>query len=178
MERDTMRFMRDSEKEQLKLLVKACMLEISKLKMDLRKCRENSDNCERVKELEDALKIRDRRIDELERIMAEKDRVIQELKGIIADKESRITDLKRYREYFQALTQKPEKDLTSFQSQIYRLLPDERATTEEMLDFINEIGFKDLKLENMVQILRNLERKGYFRSVSEGRRTLWEKVKR
>ena len=173
-----MRFIRDSEKEQLKLLVKACMLEISKLKMDLRKCREESDDCSRVRELEETLKIRERRITELEGILDEKDRIIKDLNTIIAERESLIADLKRYRDYFHALTEKPERDLTSFQSQIYRLLPDEKSTAEELLSFINGIGFKDLKLENMVRILRNLERKGYFKSYRKGDETLWEKVKR
>lgn len=173
-----MKFMRDSEKEQLKLLVKACMLEISKLKMDLRKCRENSENSGRVRKLEETLKLREQKIAELEGLMAEKDKIIQDLNAIIAEKESCISDLKRYREYFNALTQKPERDLTSFQSQIYRLLPDERSTAEELLSFLNEIGFRDMKLDNMVQILRNLERKGYFRSVREGGMVLWEKIER
>lgn len=154
------------------------MLEISKLKMDLRKCRENSENSDRVRKLEETLKMREQKIAELEGLMAEKDKIIQDLNAIIAEKESRISDLKRYREYFHALTQKPERDLTSFQSQIYRLLPDERSTAEDLLGFLNEIGFRDMKLENMVQILRNLERKGYFRSVRDDGRVLWEKIER
>lgn len=171
-------FLKDSEKEELRRLVKACMLEISKLELELEKCEQRKDNTEKLEILEEELRKKDEHINELEKLLNEKENVIDNLNKILTEKEARIEELEKIEGYFKKLTAKPKKDLTSFQSQIYRLLPDGRATTEKLHSFIQDIGFKDLKYENMLQILRNLERKGYFRSHKSGNDMLWEKVKK
>ena len=58
--------MKDSEKDQLKRLVKACMLEISKLKMDLKKCQETNHECKKAEDLEHKLELKQIRVKELE----------------------------------------------------------------------------------------------------------------
>jgi len=171
-------FLKDSEKEELRRLVKACMLEISKLELELEKCEQRKDNTKRLGLLEEELRKKDEHINELEKLLKEKDSVIDNLNKILTEKEAQIKELEKIEGYFKKLTAKPKKDLTSFQSQIYRLLPDGKATTENLHSFIQDIGFKDLKYENMLQILRNLERKGYFRSYKSGDGILWEKIEK
>ncbi len=176
-----MRFMKDTEKEQLKRLVKACMLEISKLKMDLKKCKEQGQNASfdssKVDELKSAIEIKNTRIKELENFIKEKDHAIKKLNSAIDEKDAQIKDLEKIKTYFEALTAKPKSDLTSFQSQVYLLLPSEKSNTKTMHEFIKEVGFKELSFDNMLHILRNLERKGYFKSYpAEGNDVLWEKI--
>jgi len=171
-------FLKDSEKEELKRLVKACMLEISKLKLELEKCEKRRDESEKLEKLKEELAKKDKHIMEFERLLKEKDKVIENLNKILSEKEAQIQELEKIEGYFDKLTAKPKKDLTSFQSQIYRLLPEKKATTEKLHSFIQDIGFKDLKYENMLQILRNLERKGYLRSYNEGDEIVWEKIEK
>ncbi|MDI9623846.1 MAG: hypothetical protein QFX38_03045 [Methanothermobacter sp.] len=171
-------FLKDSEKEELRRLVKACMLEISKLELELENCKKRKDESEKLERLEKELAKKDERIKELEKFLKEKDKLIENLNKILSEKEAQIEELERIRGYFNKLTAKPKKNLTSFQSQIYRLLPKGKATTEKLHSFIQDIGFKDLKYENMLQILRNLERKGYFRSYNRGDDIIWEKIEK
>ena len=187
-----MRFMKDTEKEQLKRLVKACMLEISKLKMDLKKCREENNkgtdiqqanlkmemNTDKVVELENKLEMNTDKVVELENKLKEKDKTILDLKKILEDKDEEINDLEEIKSYFKALTAKPKRDLTSFQSQVYQLLPAEKANTKKMHSFIQKIGFKELTLDNMFHILHNLERKGYFSSEKINEETIWKKIEK
>ncbi len=169
---------KDSEKEELRRLVKACMLHISKLEIELEKCEKKRDKIQELNELKEELTKKENHIKKLEESLKEKDDVIKNLNKVLSDKELEISKLKEIKEYCQKLTAKPEKDLTSFQSQIYRVLPSEKSTTEDLHSCIQEIGFRDLKYENMLQILRNLERKGYFRSYREKNNILWEKLEK
>ncbi len=171
-------FLKDSEKEELRRLVKACMLEISKLELELERCKKRKDESEKLEKLEEELATKEEHIKELEKLLKEKDKVIENLNKILSEKESQIEELEKIKGYFDKLTAKPKKNLTSFQSQIYRLLPEGKATTEKLHSFIKNIGFKDLKYENMLQILRNLERKGYFRSYNGDDDIIWEKIEK
>ncbi|MCL2687856.1 MAG: hypothetical protein FWE58_04915 [Methanobrevibacter sp.] len=65
------------------------------------------------------------------------------------------------------ITSSPKKDLTSFQSQIYYLIPDEPMNSQEIHNFIRENAFKDISYNNISNILKGLERKGYL-SFSNG----------
>ncbi|MBU4535897.1 MAG: hypothetical protein KKF16_08810 [Euryarchaeota archaeon] len=173
-----MRFIKDTEKEQLKRLVKACMLEISKLKMDLKKCREQNNNGLDVQQSNSEIEINSDRVEELEMSLEEKDKTILELKQSLKDQDNRISDLEEIKSYFEALTAKPKRDLTSFQSQVYMLLPSEKASTEKMHSIIKKIGFKELSIDNMFHILRNLERKGYFSSERINDIIIWKKIEK
>ena len=68
------------------------------------------------------------------------------------------------------------QDLTSFQSQIYLLLPYDEDTTENLYKKLRTMGFSELSNENFEHALRNLERKGYFISTPEGDKILWKKI--
>jgi vacuolar-type H+-ATPase subunit I/STV1 len=184
-----MRFMKDTEKEQLKRLVKACMLEISKLKMDLKKCKEENKNSiqesskvnelqesSKVNELNSKIQIKNNRIQVLENFIKEKDNAIKKLQSSLDEKDSQIIELEKIKTYFEALTAKPKSDLTSFQSQVYLLLPHEKSDTSKLHEFIKEVGFKELSYDNMFHILRNLERKGYFKSYQDNDEVMWEKI--
>ncbi|MCK9150855.1 hypothetical protein [Methanobacterium alcaliphilum] len=173
-----MRFMKDTEKDQLKSLVKACMLEISKLKMDLKKSREMNKDTENSQNLEHDLKSRDLKIQELENALKTKNESINKLENIINEKENYICELEEVKTYFQAVTAKPKRDLTSFQFQVYQLLPSEKGNTKKMHGLIKAIAFNELSYDNMFHILKNLERKGYFKSYKSGSDIIWEKIEK
>jgi len=173
-----MRFIKDTEKEQLKRLVKACMLEISKLKMDLKKCRQENNYSPSTKQSDSQTEINLKQNIELENILKEKDENIFELKQILEEKNKQINELEEIRSYFKAVTAKPKKNLTSFQSQIYQLLPSEEANTKELHLLIKNIGFKELTFDNMLHILRNLERKGYYSSKRDNKEIFWQKIEK
>jgi ribosomal protein S8 len=154
-----MAFLKDTEREKLRQLVKACLLEISKLKMELKKCQQESGNTEDFKDVE----------------IRKKDEKINELINTIEKKDG---ELQRINDIFKVFTAKPKKDLTSFQSQIYQLLKTDQSPTEELYNFIKEIGFKELSYENFLNILRNLERKGYIKSFEKGKEIIWEKIEK
>ena len=78
--------------------------------------------------------------------------------------------------HFDALTAKPKKDLTSFQSQVYQLLPKEEDTLGNLYSHITEIGFSELSSDNFEHVLRNLERKGYFESGGKDGELYWKKI--
>lgn len=173
-----MRFMKDSEKDQLKRLVKACMLEISKLKMELKKSREMNKECEKSNDLEYELEKRDMKIQELEKLITDKEKSIKSLNNSLNEKNSYIKDLEEIKGYFEALTAKPKRDLTSFQFQVYQLLPAQKTSTQKMHSFLKKVGFKELSYDNMFHILKNLERKGYFRSYDDNGDVLWQKIEK
>jgi chromosome segregation ATPase len=170
--------MKDPEKDQLKRLVKACMLEISKLKMDLKKCSETNQDCKKVTQLQLEIEEKEEIIAGLEGFLNEKDETINNLKNELNDKNNHIKDLEEIKTYFEALTAKPKRDLTSFQSQVYLLLPSEKSNTHKMHNFIKKVGFTELSYDNMFSILRNLERKGYFKSHKVNEEILWEKIQK
>jgi len=74
------------------------------------------------------------------------------------------------------LTARPKKDLTSFQFQVYQLLSTNKCIAEDHYKQITGIGFTELSMDNFSSILRNLERKKYFKSSKEDRTVFWEKI--
>lgn len=182
-----MALLKDNESEQLRQLVKACLLEISKLKIDLKKCQIESKNSgkldtelvnkknQEIKELELALKEKDGKIAELTGLL---DKKVAELTGILDEKNVELNELEKIKRHFEALTARPKKDLTSFQSQVYQLLNTDKGTTQELYAQILDIGFKELSFDNFNSILRNLERKGYFKLFRENETTFWQKIEK
>jgi hypothetical protein len=166
-----MAFLKDTEREQLRQLVKACLLEISKLKIELKKSQnESSNSTENVDNRIKAVQ------EEFNKHLAIKDEEISRLNNIIADKDDEITELEKIKVYFEAIISRPKKDLTSFQFQIYELLPYNEDTSENLFMKLKTLGFNELSNENFEHALRNLERKGYFTSSSEGEKILWKKI--
>lgn len=168
-----MAFLKDTEREQLRQLVKACLLEISKLKIELKKCQKDSS---KFQSQEMVLKEKYKE-NYLEQIRLKEDR-IKKLNSIIEEKDEEIRELLKVKKLFQAVTSKPKKDLTSFQTQIYLLLPDGEEAMENLYQQIREIGFHELTSDNFEHALRNLERKGYFQSTQHNNQILWKKIYR
>ena len=166
-----MPLLKDTEREQLRQLVKACLLEISKLKIELKK----SQNESSISTETESIRIKDVK-EEYNGYIARKDEEIARLNDIIHDKENEIADLEKIKEYFEAIISRPKKDLTSFQFQIYEILPYDEDTSENLYSKLKTIGFSELSNENFEHALRNLERKGYFKSTADGEKILWKKI--
>jgi hypothetical protein len=168
-----MALLKDTEREQLRQLVKACLLEISKLKIELKK----SQNETTVSAETENIRIKTVQ-KEFNNHLLKKDEEISQLHNIIVEKEKEIAELEKIKVNFEAIISRPKKDLTSFQSQIYELLTYDEDTTENLYLELKTIGFSELSNENFEHALRNLERKGYFISTSDGERILWKKIDR
>ena len=168
-----MALLKDTEREQLRQLVKACLLEISKLKIELKK----SQNETTVSSETESIRIKVVQ-EEFNNHLIKKDEEIAQLQDMIQDKEDEIAELEKIKVNFEAIISRPKKDLTSFQSQIYLLLPYDEDTSENLYTKLRTIGFSELSNENFEHALRNLERKGYFISTPEGDRVLWKKIEK
>lgn len=166
-----MAFLKDTEREQLRQLVKACLLEISKLKIELKKCQKESSKSlvQEHSKLQELQKEQNKHIQE-------KEEEIQELVKKLEEKDLEIKELKKVKNQFKLLTQKPKRDLTSFQSNIYLLLPDSEDNLENLYEWVIDMGFTELTLQNFEHALRNLERKGYFRSRESHGNVYWKKL--
>ena len=171
-----MRFLRDEEKDQLKKLVKSCMLEISQLKMSLNKCQEEKSklDCTKIKELEDKISSYEKEVSKLKKTISKQERKIKKLKKMNNKNSSK--ELKQYKTYLKALTAKPKPDLTSFQSQMYSLFPEGQHSSEDILKHIQSIGFNDITPKTVSNILYNLERKNYYKSFKKDNVVIWEKI--
>ena len=168
-----MPLLKDTDREQLRQLVKACLLEISKLKIELKKCQKESSKSSDTENIHiKAVK------DELQTEIRGRDEEIVRLNTIISAKEEEIIELEKIKVYFEAIISRPKKDLTSFQSQIYELLPYKEDSIENLYLQLKTIGFSELSNENLEHALRNLERKGYFQSRNNGKINLWKKLDR
>jgi ABC-type Fe3+-citrate transport system substrate-binding protein len=164
-----MALLKDSECDQLRQLVKACLLEISKLKMELKK----SQNETSVTGDNKALSVLE---EESQSKLQEKEKEINDLHELLEKKNQKLEELEIIKYHFNALTAKPKPDLTSFQSQVYQLLPIEEDTLDNHYGHITEIGFSELSSENFEHVIRNLERKGYFESYEKDDKTYWKKI--
>lgn len=166
-----MPLLKDTEREQLRQLVKACLLEISKLKIELKKCQKESVRSRNS----DGIQIRVLS-DEFKKQLLEREEEIKHLKQVLSEKDELIANLEDTRKYFKALTAKPKKDITSFQSQIYQVLPFKESSIEDLYEHVKRVGFTELSQQNFAHALRNLERKGYFESIEVDDETLWKKI--
>ncbi len=126
-----MAFYKDTEREKLRQLVKACLLEISKLKIQLKKCQKESSQKTSENQSIKELKIESQnKIDEKDRILKNKDDKINNLRDLLQKQDKQIEELTKVKLHFDAITAKPKTDLTSFQSQIYLLLPETESTLD------------------------------------------------
>ncbi|OPX57381.1 MAG: hypothetical protein A4E25_02281 [Methanobacterium sp. PtaB.Bin024] len=166
-----MAILKDTEREQLRQLVKACLLEISKLKIELKKCQKESSKIM----IAEHVKLQEMNVVQ-EKKLQKKDDEIRKLAKLLEERDQQVEDLQEVKDRFKLLTQKPKKDLTSFQSNIYLLLPDKEANLENLYDSIIDLGFNELTHQNFEHALRNLERKGYFRSREDNGIVLWKKI--
>lgn len=170
-----MPILKDTEREQLRQLVKACLLEISKLKIELKKCQKESKAS--IRQEKSQTEEKGQQILEFQKLLDKKEAEINKLNTIIEEKDIQLDEGKKIKFYFDALTARPKKDLTSFQSQVYQLLDTNKSTVEELYPKITDI-FTELSLDNFNSILRNLERKGYVKSFKEDEKVLWQKIEK
>ena len=99
------------------------------------------------------------------------------LKKEIEGYKSSIEELEKIKVIYEKLTAPQLKDLTSIQSQIYQLLPDEPMDTLAIKDYMNEVAFENLTFGNAKNILKSLEKKGYVEgSVNDQDITFWKKL--
>lgn len=168
-----MAILKDTEREQLRQLVKACLLEISKLKIELKKCQKESSKIM----INEHVKLQEMNVEQEIKLQKKEDE-INKMAKLLEEKDLQIQDLQKVKDRFKLLTQKPKKDLTSFQSNIYLLLPDKEDNLENLYDSIIDLGFKELTHQNFEHALRNLERKRYFRSRENNGITTWKKLEK
>jgi len=166
-----MAILKDTEREQLRQLVKACLLEISKLKIELKKCQKESSKIM----IQEHTKLQEMNIVQETKLQNKEDEN-RKLMKLLEEKDSKIEELQKVKERFKLLTQKPKQDLTSFQSNIYLLLPEKEDNLKNLYDSIIDLGFNELTPQNFEHALRNLERKGYFRSREDNGIIMWKKV--
>ena len=100
---------------------------------------------------------------------------ISQLKEQLNDKDAQIASYEQYKKYFDVLVAKPLPSLTSFQSQIYRLLPDAMSATE-LYNYIVDLGFIALEKENFAKTLKALEKRGYYQRARDGDKIIWVKI--
>lgn len=163
-----MALLKNNDNEQLRQLVKACLLEISKLKIELKKCQKESKSGDDT----DLLELKE----DAESKLLEKEKEINDLQELLEKKNQKLEELEIIKLHFNALTAKPKKDLTSFQSQVYQLLPGKEDTLENLYTHITEVGFSELSSDNFEHVIRNLERKGYFKSYTKDDEVYWKKI--
>jgi chromosome segregation ATPase len=87
---------------------------------------------------------------------------IKKLKKELKSCRNANKELESIKDNYKRLTSSPKKDLTSFQSQIYYLIPDKPMSCQEIHSYIRKIAFKDISYNNINNIVRGLERKGYL----------------
>ena len=102
------------------------------------------------------------------------DQEITRLNEVIDNKNVQLVDIGKFKDYFYAMISKPLPGLTSFQSQIYHLLPDAKSASE-LYDYLMELGFTELEKESFAKTLKALEKRGFCQRARDGDRIIWVK---
>ena len=98
-----MALLKDTEREQLRQLVKACLLEISKLKIELKK----SQNESTLSTETESIRIKNVQ-EEFNNHLIKKDEEIAQLHAVINDKEDKITELEKIKVNFESKISRPK----------------------------------------------------------------------
>ena len=170
----------------LKDTAKASLLDIRKLKIELKNYQDETSRNNRknikIQEYKEKnnkqLQEKEQKLKEWEAELKAKEKELPALLDLLNQQNEKIKELHKFKSYFDALTTKPKKDLTSFQFQIYQMLPVDEDTLENHYTFITEIGFSELSGENFEHILYNLEKKGYFQSYTCEDVIFWKKIEK
>ncbi|KZX17408.1 chromosome partition protein Smc [Methanobrevibacter cuticularis] len=102
---------------------------------------------------------------------------LENLKKEIKSCKDAVNELEKIKKYYTQITSPPKADLTSFQSQIYYLIPDTKMSSQDIHSYIRKISFKNISYGNINNILRNLERKGYLECKERnGDESMWVKT--
>ena len=102
------------------------------------------------------------------------DQEITRLNEVVDNKDVQLQEMSKYKDYFSAMISKPLPGLTSFQSQIYHLLPDAKSASE-LYDYLMELGFTELEKESFAKTLKALEKRDYCQRARDGDRIIWVK---
>lgn len=98
------------------------------------------------------------------------------LKEKIESKDKNIEELKEYKDLYNKLIIPPKTDLTSFQSQVFNLIPEEPLTSKEIHEYIKKVAFNKISLKSIENILKKLIRKGYMESHEKDGETVYTKI--
>ena len=100
----------------------------------------------------------------------------QQLKQEIQQKDEDIKKLEEIQDLYNKLIIPPKDDLTSFQSQVFNLIPDEPLNSNEIYKYIQNVAFDKVSFESIENILKKLVRKGYLTSSNVGDEIVYTKV--
>ena len=100
----------------------------------------------------------------------------QQLKQEIQQKDEDIKKLEEIQDLYNKLIIPPKDDLTSFQSQVFNLIPDEPLNSNEIYNYIQNVAFDKVSFESIENILKKLVRKGYLTSSNVGDEIVYTKV--
>lgn len=88
-----------------------------------------------------------------------------------------VEELEKIKDIYNKLTSPQLDNLTSIQSQVYYLLPDEAMDTLAIKNYLNEVAFNSLSFANTKSILKSLEKKGYLETeINEKDIAFWKKI--
>lgn len=105
------------------------------------------------------------------------DSEVNDLKEELESYKSSIEELEKIKVVYEKLTAPQLKGLTSIQSQVYQLLPEEPTDTLAIKEYINEVAFNNLTFNNTKNILKSLEKKGYVKGeLNDQDITFWTKL--
>ena len=102
------------------------------------------------------------------------DQEITRLNELVNDKDIQLNEMQVYKDNFTKMISKPLPGLTSFQSQIYHLLPDAKSASE-LYEYLMKLGFTQLEKESFAKTLKALEKRGYCQRARDGDRIIWVK---
>ncbi len=102
------------------------------------------------------------------------DQEISRLHEVVDEKDVQLEDMSKFKDYFSAMISKPLPGLTSFQSQIYHLLPD-ALSASELYDYLTGLGYSNLEKESFAKTLKALEKRGYCQRARDGDKIIWVK---
>lgn len=102
---------------------------------------------------------------------------VDDLKEELEKYKSSVEELEKIKVVYDKLTAPQLKGLTSIQSQVYQLLPDEPTDTLAIKEYINSVAFDNLTFNNIKNILKSLEKKGYVKGeINDQDITFWTKL--
>lgn len=102
---------------------------------------------------------------------------VDNLKEELEKYKSSVEELEKIKVVYDKLTAPQLKGLTSIQSQVYQLLPEEPTDTLAVKEYINSVAFDNLTFNNIKNILKSLEKKGYVKGeINDQDITFWTKL--
>ena len=101
---------------------------------------------------------------------------IDKVKEELVNAKLSIKELETIKERYDALIAPPKVDLTSFQSQIYNLIPEKPMNAVEIHQYIKKVAFDKITLTSINNIIKNFLRKGYMEIKEDGEYPTYIKI--